>query len=83
MPQITTEKPNDVNMGLGNTRISTDYAQYSPGHSLGAAFILAVSPCLRATSHTRLRARDHFTSSTLIGAKGGPVQVRLRDHRSK
>ena len=27
--------------------------------------------CLRATSHTRLRARDHYTSSTLIGGKGG------------
>ena len=26
---------------------------------------------LRATSHTRLRARDHCTSSTLIGGKGG------------
>ena len=26
---------------------------------------------LRATSHTRLRARDHYTSSTLIGGKGG------------
>jgi hypothetical protein len=26
---------------------------------------------LRATSHMRLRARDHFTSSTLIGGKGG------------
>ena len=26
---------------------------------------------LRATSHTRLRAHDHFTSSTLIGGKGG------------
>ena len=26
---------------------------------------------LRATSQTRLRARDHFTSSTLIGEKGG------------
>ena len=25
----------------------------------------------RATSHTRLRARDHATSSTLIGGKGG------------
>ena len=24
----------------------------------------------RATSHTRLRARDHYTSSTLIGGKG-------------
>ena len=26
---------------------------------------------LRATSHTRLRAHDHCTSSTLIGGKGG------------
>jgi hypothetical protein len=26
---------------------------------------------LRATSHMRLRARDHYTSSTLIGGKGG------------
>ena len=26
---------------------------------------------LRATSHTRLRARDYYTSSTLIGGKGG------------
>jgi hypothetical protein len=26
---------------------------------------------LRATSHARLRARDHCTSSTLIGGKGG------------
>ena len=26
---------------------------------------------LRATSHKRLRARDHYTSSTLIGGKGG------------
>jgi hypothetical protein len=25
---------------------------------------------LRATSHTRLRACDHFTSSTLVGGKG-------------
>ena len=26
---------------------------------------------LRATSHTRLGARDHYTLSTLIGEKGG------------
>jgi hypothetical protein len=25
----------------------------------------------RATSHTRLRARDHYTPSTRIGGKGG------------
>ena len=28
-----------------------------------------------ATSHMRLRARDHCTSSTLIGGKGGAGQV--------
>ena len=26
---------------------------------------------LRATSHMRVRARDHYTSSTVIGGKGG------------
>ena len=26
---------------------------------------------VRAASHTRLRACDHYTSSTLIGGKGG------------
>ena len=26
---------------------------------------------LRATSHMRLRAYDHYTSSTLVGGKGG------------
>ena len=26
---------------------------------------------LRATSHTRLTARDHYSSSTLVGGKGG------------
>ena len=32
---------------------------------------------LRATSHTRLRARDQYTSSTLIGGKGraGPSSL--------
>ena len=28
---------------------------------------------LRATSHTRPRARDHYTSSTRIGGKGGAL----------
>jgi hypothetical protein len=42
----------------------------------------------RATSHTRLRARDHYTSSTPIGGKKAErVQVhftqRLRDQRSE
>jgi hypothetical protein len=32
----------------------------------------AITPShLRANSHTGLRARDHYTSSTLIGGKGG------------
>ena len=37
----------------------------------------SVSTGIRATSHTRLRARDHFTTSTLIGGKGGagPISV--------
>jgi hypothetical protein len=32
---------------------------------------------LRATSHTKLRARDHYTSNTLIGGKGwaGPSSL--------
>ena len=30
-----------------------------------------IDDLLRATSHTRLRACDHYTSSTLIGGKGG------------
>jgi hypothetical protein len=40
---------------------------------------------LRATSLTRLRARDHYTSSTLIGgtAGAGPSSLHTtRDHRS-
>ena len=35
---------------------------------------------LRAISHTRIKARDHYTSSTLIGGKVEPVQVRLALH---
>ena len=32
---------------------------------------------IRATSHTRLRARDHYTSSILIGGQGeaGPSSL--------
>jgi len=40
---------------------------------------------LKATSHTRLWARDQYISSTLIGGNRGPVRVRftlhLRDQR--
>ena len=39
-------------------------------HGRGASFV-QMYKSLRATSHTRLRARDHYTSSTLIGGKGG------------
>ena len=35
---------------------------------------------LRATSHTRLRARDHYTSSTLIGGKGGATPSSLQHY---
>ena len=35
---------------------------------------------LRATSHTRLRACDHYTSSTLIGGKGGAGPSSLPSH---
>jgi hypothetical protein len=40
----------------------------------------ALSLHLRATSHTRLRARDHITSSTLIGGKGGAGPSSLPDY---
>ena len=34
---------------------------------------------LRATSHMRLRARDHFSSITLVGGKGkaGPSLIHI------
>ena len=34
-------------------------------------WISFTSEILRATSYTRLRARDHYISSTLIGGRGG------------
>jgi hypothetical protein len=47
---------------------------------------LSLAPLsLRATSHTRLTARDQCTLSTLVGGKGGagPTSLlRLRDQRS-
>ena len=38
-------------------------------HGHGSWLVCEVA--LRATSQVRLRARDHYTSSTLIGGKGG------------
>jgi len=35
------------------------------------AFATYRLPILRATSHMRPRARDHYTPTTLIGGKGG------------
>ena len=37
----------------------------------GDIFPLIRSRILRATSHMRLRARDHYTSNTFIGGNGG------------
>ena len=35
------------------------------------ALLVLLAMVLSATSHTRLRARDHFISCALIGGKGG------------
>ena len=44
------------------------------------------SEAMRATSHTRLRACDHYTSSTLVGGEGGAgpslLHTTLRGQRS-
>ena len=56
------------------------------GHTTWSTFTLYYS-YLRATSHTRLRAHDHCTSSTIAGGKVEPVQVHctlcLRDQYNK
>jgi len=41
------------------------------GEEKNSWILIDSSPVLRATSHTRLRAHDHYISSTLIGGKGG------------
>ena len=38
-------------------------------------FHLSLSKGLKITSHTRLKARDHYTSSILLVEKAEPVQV--------
>ena len=45
---------------LGNSIVPRSHLP----HNLGSSY-----QCLRATSHTRLRAHDQYTSSTLIGGK--------------
>ena len=44
------------------------------------AIFLVILRKIRATSHTRRRARDHYTSSTLIGGKSeaGPSSLHTR-----
>ena len=44
-------------------------ACWKPGTDIRRDLLLKLQ--LRATSHKRLRALDHYTSSTLIGGKGG------------
>jgi hypothetical protein len=67
---MTKENPMKVHnmwpVGLGNTRILTECAQKSLPDN-----ILREVGLVRATSHTRLRARDQYTSSTPIGGEGG------------
>jgi hypothetical protein len=51
---------------------TTHYIQHSPHGPPHALCLGSMVHCiLRATLHTRLRARDHHTSSTLDGGKGG------------
>ena len=53
--------------------------QFTPTSTLISIVIISMfhvrssfdTPCLGPTSRTRLRARDHSTSSTLISGKGG------------
>ena len=57
------------------TVVSNFFASAPPPSHDGYVSAIAISPktehTIRATSHTRLRAHDHYTSSTLIGGKGG------------
>ena len=48
--------------------------------------VLMCGHAIRSTSHMTLRARDHYTSSTLIGEKNGvgssSLHIMVRDQRS-
>ena len=46
-------------------------------HYIALALLIWPLSHIRATSHTRLRARDHYTPSTLIGEKGGAAPSSL------
>ena len=47
-------------------------------YKFGEAIACTCGRAIRATSHTRLRAHDHSTLSTLIGGKGGAGPSSLR-----
>ena len=63
----------------GNSRVISVRGAPAPSDKMSTQTLRVLyseSPrILRATSHTSLRARDYYTSSTLIGAKGraGPT----------
>ena len=92
--RMSTCKP----VGLANTSFSTIYAKkvslITGFKKVGRIICInwtarTLATLIRATSHTRPRVRDHYTSSTLIGGEGraGPSShyftLRLRDHRSE
>ena len=65
-----------VNMGCGGGLVSI----FIGGLLVIVSYVVSMSIyCVgrRATSHTRLRARDHCTSSTFIGGKGGAGPILL------
>ena len=89
---VWTGRPdNERGVGEGGAQPNEDVIQ--PGASLHVCskggiggvldpnfslhFVVSINIHIRATSHIRLRARDHYSSSTLIGGKGGVVPSSL------
>ena len=58
-------------------RIKRDLSLYFRYLNLGIGHPSYLGTLLRATSHTRLRARDQCNSSILIGGKGGAGSTSL------
>ena len=54
----------------------TSLIQYHPPGPSGIVLDMFYCIVLMVTSHTRLTARDHGTSSTLVSGKGGAVGPR-------
>ena len=59
--------------------LNTSHVGPSRFHGHGSCLICEAA-LLRATSHTRLRACDHYTSSTLIGGEGGAGPSSLHNY---